>query len=603
VSNEQAIGVLVLWGSGLQKDDVPVLNVFASQVATAVEKARLYENIQQELVDRKEAEERISKNAARAETLGRLSQVLTESTQTIQAISDLVADYTASLMGGACLITQLSEDGQWLNPIAFSHPEPRAESLIGELLASRPYSVGDGIIGSVVQSGQPVLVSELPQEYFLTTFSPGHTLNLDRYGVFNLYVVPLRAQGGIIGTIGVARDKPIPSYTDDEQELLQEIADRAAMAILNARLYQDAQRRLKHIQALMTVDVAISGSFDLTITLEILLDQVTAQLGVDAANILRFDPQTEMLNFVAGRGFRTRALQHTHSRLGEGYAGTAALERKLVQVPDLRSRHTDFLRSPYFGAEAFVSYYAVPLIAKGQVMGVMELFHRSPLAQDEEWHHFLKAMAGQAAIALDNLSLFNDLQRSNTELIQAYNATIEGWSKALDLRDKETEGHTQRVTSMTVRLAQALGISRSEMAHIRRGALLHDIGKMGVPDRVLLKEGPLTEEEWVVMRNHPVLAHEWLSGIPFLRPALDIPYCHHERWDGTGYPRGLKGEQIPLAARIFAVVDVWDALTSNRPYRKAWTREKTLSHISEQAGSHFEPEVVNAFLMEIANDI
>lgn len=207
-----------------------------------------------------------------------------------------------------------------------------------------------------------------------------------------------------------------------------------------------------------------------------------------------------------------------------------------------------------------------------------------------------RSIGDQAATAIDKTRLFNDLQRSNRDLNQAYDATILGWSAALDLRDKETEGHTQRVTEMTIELAKKMGISDQDLIHIRRGALLHDIGKMGVPDRILLKPDKLTDEEWKIMRLHPVYAYQMLEPISYLGPALDIPYCHHEKWDGTGYPRGLKGEQIPLSARIFAIVDVYDALTSDRPYRAGWSKEKTLKHIRESSGSHFDPSVVEAFL-------
>jgi putative nucleotidyltransferase with HDIG domain len=182
------------------------------------------------------------------------------------------------------------------------------------------------------------------------------------------------------------------------------------------------------------------------------------------------------------------------------------------------------------------------------------------------------------------------------ELILAYDATIEGWSHALDLRDKETEGHTQRVAQVTLRLARAMNVSEEQLVQIRRGALLHDIGKMGVPDDILHKAGFLTNEEWVIMRKHPVYAYEMLCPIPFLQHALDIPYSHHEKWDGSGYPHGLKGEEIPLAARIFAVVDVWDALRSDRPYRKSWPEERVREYIRTESGKHFDPRVVDAFL-------
>jgi putative nucleotidyltransferase with HDIG domain len=241
-------------------------------------------------------------------------------------------------------------------------------------------------------------------------------------------------------------------------------------------------------------------------------------------------------------------------------------------------------------------------VAKGQVQGVLEIFNRTPLKPSAEWREFLEALAGQAAIAIDNLSLFQDLQESNYELALAYDATIEGWSHALDLRDRETEGHTLRVTEMTIKLAQSMGIPESEMVHLRRGALLHDIGKMGVPDRILHKGGPLNAADWDVMRKHPEYAFGMLAPITYLRKAIDIPYCHHERWDGAGYPRGLSGELIPLGARIFAVVDVWDALTSDRPYRTAWPAKKALDYIRLQSGKHFDPRVVESFLRQISKD-
>src|SRR6266498_2472961 len=191
------------------------------------------------------------------------------------------------------------------------------------------------------------------------------------------------------------------------------------------------------------------------------------------------------------------------------------------------------------------------------------------------------------------------LREANTQLLSAYEATIEGWSHALDLRDQETEDHSQRVTELTLKLAKILGMSDDEIMHIRRGALLHDMGKIGIPDSILHKPAALTDEEWVVMRKHPQFVYDMLYSVEYLRPALNIPYCHHEKWDGTGYPRGLKGEQIPLAARLFAVVDVWDALTSDRPYRPAWSQEDALIFIREQSGSHFDPQVVDLFFKVI----
>jgi putative nucleotidyltransferase with HDIG domain len=182
------------------------------------------------------------------------------------------------------------------------------------------------------------------------------------------------------------------------------------------------------------------------------------------------------------------------------------------------------------------------------------------------------------------------------ELAEAYDTTLEGWARALELRDKETEGHSRRVTETTLKVARALQIPEDAIIHIHRGALLHDIGKMGIPDSILSKPAPLTDEERVIVQKHPETAYQLLRQIPFLEKALDIPYCHHEKWDGSGYPRGIKGRAIPIAARIFSVADVWDAVQSERPYNQGWSRNKATAYIEERAGADFDPRVVDIFL-------
>lgn len=354
-------------------------------------------------------------------------------------------------------------------------------------------------------------------------------------------------------------------------------------------------RQLRRLAALRAIDTAITSSMDLRVTLAVFLEHAVEQLGVDAAGVLLLHPSTQTLEYAAGRGFRTEALRHTRLGLGECYAGRAALQRKVFRVSDLADAPDGFTRSSLLMSEGFRTYYAAPFIAKGQVKGVLEIFHRERLDPDQEWLDFLETLVGQAAIALDNMSLFESMQRSNVELQLAYDITLEGWSKALELRDQETEGHTRRVTELTMRLARAVGMREEDLVHVRRGAILHDIGKMGIPDNILLKEGPLTEEEWVVMRKHADYAFSLLSPIEFLREALEIPYCHHERWDGTGYPRGLKGEQIPLSARVFSVVDCFDALSYERPYRPAWPRQRVMALIRDYSGTHYDPRIVDAF--------
>jgi HD-GYP domain-containing protein (c-di-GMP phosphodiesterase class II) len=349
-------------------------------------------------------------------------------------------------------------------------------------------------------------------------------------------------------------------------------------------------------KALREIDLAITSNWDLDETLRVVLYQARSRLHVDASAILRLDSGTGTLGYSSGQGFRTGLIRETHLQLGQGRAGRAVQEQRILGRAEIETPSEIGDRAELIAAEGFAAYFIAPLVAKGELLGALEIYHRAPIVMRTEWLKFLETLAGQAAIAIDNAALFAGLQRSHRDLSEAYDTTLEGWSTALDLRDKETEGHTQRVTEMTVRLAERMGIGPEALVHIRRGALLHDIGKMGIPDRILLKPDALAEEEWALMRMHPTYACQMLKPIAYLVPALDIPYCHHEKWDGTGYPRGLKGEEIPLSARIFCIVDVYDALTSDRPYRPAWPRDKALEHIRRLAGTHFEPQVVEAFL-------
>ena len=388
----------------------------------------------------------------------------------------------------------------------------------------------------------------------------------------------------------------------DEKHQLRGFAKITRDVTELVKAQQRIQQQVEQLNALREIDKAILFSLDLNLTLSVFMQHASERLKVDAISILLLNSQTQMLEIRASRGFRSSAILRGRIRLGEGVAGRAALERRIEHEDYIENAESNFVRKKLIEGEDFISYYAAPLIAKGKVLGVMDIFHRNLLQPDDDWLTFFQSLAGQVAIAIDSATLFDELTRSNTELTLAYDATIEGWSRAMDLRDKETEGHTKRVTELTEELARAMGLSEKEIVDIRRGALLHDMGKMGVPDHILLKPGKLTDEEWVEMRKHPRFAFDMLAPITYLKNALDIPYCHHEKWDGSGYPRGLKGEQIPLAARLFAVVDVWDALRSDRPYRQGWTSEKVLTHIQSLSGTHFDPKIVTLFVDVISKD-
>ena len=390
----------------------------------------------------------------------------------------------------------------------------------------------------------------------------------------------LDATGQVIGVSKIAQD--ITALRTAEQEI--------------QTLNKNLQQQLRQVNGLRAIDQSIAVSAELGVTLGLILDNVRDQLDMDVATILLLDPPRNTLRYAVTRGFYAAQLEASEIKLGVGLAGRVARTRKPLNVPDLATGEMPPAWRDTFQNEGLQAYYGVPLISKGQVLGVLEVLCHEPWLLSPEWLATFETLTSQTIIAIDNAWLVERLEQSNQELLLAYDATIEGWARALDLRDEETEGHSRRVTEMTVELCQALGFTPAQLIDVRRGALLHDMGKMGIPDAVLLKPGKLTDEEWVLMKKHPEYAVQLLSPIEFLRPALAIPQSHHEKWDGSGYPAGLAGEAIPLVARAFAVVDVYDALTSDRPYRKAWTREQTITHLQNSSGTHFDPEIVEVFI-------
>ena len=412
--------------------------------------------------------------------------------------------------------------------------------------------------------------------------------------------VPMVIQEKEIGVIFIGSNRELG---ERDIRLLNSIADIAANAIHRSSLHEKTQEKVNQLDSLRVIDQAINTSLDLKVTLNVILKQSRELLSCDALVVLLSKPQTMFLEPVASVGFQSKEVDRFRLHISDGLAGQSILERRIVSADNLQIPANAFSGDSIFRGEDFKSFHSAPLFVKGDLKGVMLIFYRQAFTPSTEWLDIVNTLSTQTAIAIDNNELFDGLQRSTLNLTVAYNETIEGWAKALELRDQETEGHSKRVTELTMRFAYEMGLNDDAIGNIMRGALLHDIGKMGIPDSVLNKPGKLTEEEWALVHKHPQDAYDMLSPIKYLRPALDIPYCHHERWDGTGYPRGLKGEEIPLAARIFAVVDVWDALTSDRPYRKAWSRSKAREYMLSQAGKHFDPNIVEVFFARVLKNI
>jgi response regulator RpfG family c-di-GMP phosphodiesterase len=571
-SGERTIGIIsaqsydaYAYGS----EEQALLEMLATHAVTAIENTRLYDETQRRLKEL-EVINRVSMSLRQAQSPKEMLPILLN--ETLQLIntphgSVWLYDHSSNL-----LRQQVANGAEARLKYKAIHPQ-------------------EGIIGNTFTSGMIYTSADLKSDPKLfegnrESVTPG----------LGAVCIPIQSTSGPVGVLNIALESRRQIH--DELNLLIILAEITGNAIHRSQLYEQSQRQVRRLTTLRDIDAAIASSFDLRLTLNILMDQTLSHLAVDAVDIVLYYPDIQSLNYLVGSGFRTTSPTRPQMRIGEGLAGQVIMRQQTLQVNDLQNA-PETRNEILIKREGFAAYIGIPLIIKGQIKGVFEIFHRSGLSPTPDWIDFLHTLAGQAAIAIDNSHLFENLQRSNQELMQAYDTTLEGWARALELRDQETEGHTRRVTEMTIRLAKYMGIKDSDLVNVRRGVLLHDIGKMGVRDDILRKPGPLTPDEWVEMRKHPVDAYNLLSPIEYLRDALDIPYCHHEHWDGSGYPRGLKGTQIPLAARIFSVVDIWDALLSDRAYRKAWKQEKVIAHLKEISGQILDSSIVEVFLRMI----
>ncbi|MEJ2357435.1 MAG: PAS domain S-box protein [Deinococcales bacterium] len=392
---------------------------------------------------------------------------------------------------------------------------------------------------------------------------------------------------------------PVPSADGSVVHFVavkQDVTERRAAEQRIQTLNSSLERQLERLKALHAIDTVITGDLELRSALARFVDVAQASLGVDALWVDLHHAGNDTVELVEIRGWQQPPDPGFRLPVGSTLVGKVVREQRSLVLGSRSEIAERFPDDQRLAREGFEVFGAAPMMARGTLRGGLAFAYRSPHTIEPDWLEFVEALATQGAILIESATLLSDLRTRNEELREAYDATIEGWSRALDLRDKETEGHSRRVTELTLRLAHTIGLPEDDLLHIRRGALLHDIGKMGVPDAILQKPGKLTEEEWRIMKRHTTAARDLLAPITFLGPALAIPYAHHERWDGTGYPEGVQGEAIPLAARIFAVADVYDALTSDRPYRPAWTRQQAIEHIRDGAGTHFDPRVVDAFL-------
>jgi len=573
LEKDQLTGLVAVWRTGADRkfssSELDFLGNLAQQASTAIKNARLYDEVQRRLKE--------------METINRLSSSLRGS-QEQTGMCNILLEETLNLL-------EAESGSVWIYDSTANMLFQRAARGAARNVKHLSLRSAEGIAGYVFSRGEFYISHDLKNDPVL--FDGNRDSIVEGYGGAG---IPIQSNDGILGVLLVQLEAN--REIADHVSLLTTLAEIAGNSIHRADLFGQSQEQVRRLTTLRDIDAAISSSTDLRVTMNILTDHTIKHLKADAVDIMLYHTELQSLTYLCSAGFTTPSPSRPLMRIGEGLAGQVVMKGGIEHIENMRET-VQGKQDPLLVREGFISYFGVPLIVKGQIKGVFEIYHRSTFRPNEDWMQFMQTLAGQAAIAIDNSQLFDNLQRSNQELRQAYDTTLEGWAHALELRDRETEGHTRRVTELTIQLAHYMGISEDELENIYRGVLLHDIGKMGVPDNILRKTGPLTDTEWVEMRKHPQYAFDLLSPIPYLRPALDIPYCHHEHWDGSGYPRSLKGEQIPLSARLFSIVDIWDALLSDRPYRNAWPREKVIEYLKDVTGTILDPKIVDIFLKMI----
>ena len=566
LSKDQLTGLVVVWRSGSNNEfrttDLEFLSSLAQQAAVAIENARLFELEQHR---REEAETVMHATMALANLLD------------LPSLFNAILEWLYKITPyDSASILEIEED-QLRVTAARGLLAP--EKVLGQV-----FSLDNILCSTINETGKALIIDDcLIDDRFEKWGDTEH--------VRGWMGVPLIARGRVIGYITL--DSYLPkAFTENNAIVTQTFSQQAATAIENVRLFEAERKRRFEADNLRLAATAITSSLDLQEVLEIILIALKQVVPFDLGSIMLLEDKN--VRIVAAQGFNNNnaMLNQTFPSQNELLLNIKQTQRPLI----LENALSDTRYERWAGADFIRGWLGIPLAVHGEIIGYITLGSLKLAAFDRNAADLAQTFALHAAAAIDNTQLFKDLQISNQELIQAYDTTLAGWGKALELRDKETHGHTQRVTNLTLDLARQIGLSKADLTHLQRGVMLHDIGKMGVPDEILHKAGSLTEEELVEMRKHTQYAFDLLYPITFLRSSLDIPYSHHEWWDGSGYPQGLKGDEIPLHARIFAIVDVWDALLSNRPYRQAWEKDRVIQYLRDQAGSHFDPNIVEVFL-------
>lgn len=579
--NEKIIGVFNTESrkaNAFDEEDERVLITIAGALGTAIERIRL--EVQ---------EQRRSKII---EAMADIANVIATTRNAQHALDEIARRSIVLLKARNVAIYLLQKDNETIKVVT-AHGSYR-----GELL-SHSIKLGQGITGDIIARGRSEIINDTAKDPRRKVI-PGTQEEDNR--IETMMSAALILRGKPIGAINAWRLKSEGLFNESELNFLNSIAHQASIAIESGDLYEETVRRAEEAKAIAEVGREISATLQLDIVLKRIATYAKDLLRAETSAVYLAEPNEPILRAVAAIGKDEQEIKADPLTIGTGILGNIAMNMG-GEIVNRAPSDPRAIVVKGTDVDPLEHIMGAAVLSKDQLTGLLVVWRTG---EGQEFRSvdldFLTGLANQAAVAIQNAELFENVQKSNLEISQAYDITLEGWGKALELRDKETQGHTERVTELTLRLARKMGLGRDELVQIRRGVLVHDIGKMAIPDDILNKKGPLTRKEWAEMRKHPQHAFDLLYPIRYLRSALDIAYCHHERWDGQGYPRGLKGEQIPLSARIFAIVDVWDALLYRRPYRRAWTRKRTIQYIREQSGAHFDPHIVEVFLKMIEEE-
>ncbi len=479
-----------------------------------------------------------------------------------------------------------SRAGQTLETVAYrgspsaSAEENRARMDLFNRMIDRP---GKGMTGYVIQEGKPIRSVDLPSDPRYIETEPGI-----RYGIY----APIPIEGVVEGAIGV--ESSGYRFTESDLQLLSSIGELVGMGVRSLRLIEMLRERVKWLEILHQINEQVGIEMKPEELYPLLVDQAIEATDAESAALLIYDSTEHVLKKAVARGWMEKLFDRP-LKADEGISGRIFSTGKPYLAPLVRD---DPLLIPQKRnlVPPDCANIGVPVAAKGRVLGVFHIAIKAPFLFTKEFVELVEIFGLYAGIVIGRMQLIEALRSADRQMRKAYDETLEGWARAIGIRDNETFRHTVRVAQIAVAIARRFNLDSQAIENLRRGALLHDVGKLGIPDTILRKPGPLDSEEQAIMRRHALLGYKLLKPIKYLEGALVVPYCHHERWDGTGYPRRLKGEKIPLLARIFAVADVYDAMTSDRPYRPALSAQEAIEYIRSQSGRHFDPQSVEAFL-------